>query len=518
MPAFYPTSSNVLGRITGKRQVKEILNEDARTLGAPLEITTQTEKSRPTNGHRRDSSVLSRSSATEIGQNVRRSISLRSHRSQPSDPSATLSGRARTSSASRAFNPTFTTSPTENEESNASPRPVQTSPPQASQNRSRIPESALNLSAKLTAQKLETYTNPDYSHPKLHIDSSQQFQTTEAAPNMTTLLQAPPSSARRANFDRPPVPSSYSVASSDSVPSTIVPPSTNNATQNERIYMQSTATPVPYHASTHDPKAVYKTIHEISAKRMATIEYLRKVHEGNVFFFSTVHYSPANLQSIPSMHPLKLGRRATNYFVLGYSLPALLDLNSGSPLEYLRSLASLLQEFEQYQNLMGMDSSGNSLGKGRMQTMFKMANRQHKPRRSSAAQDAITPLGHDLLGLPKSAGSDAASPMETSPSPISPGGHEFQYLVTPHLPFDPDFTQIYSTLCDTLVDTYAKLIDLVSSPDTCSPAVGDWFTKVDKTLRKVLMSGVVQEFAENTKSTAKSEVAGLGKLVLGGLM
>ena len=128
--------------------------------------------------------------------------------------------------------------------------------------------------------------------------------------------------------------------------------------------------------------------------------------QGNIFYFSTLHYSPQTLQSVPSMHPSKLGRRATNYFVLGYSLPALLDLNSGSPLEYLRALSSLLQEFETYQNLMGMDSSGNSLSKGRVQQMFKLGarNAQSKGRRTSSVQDGITLEGRDILGLPKPAG------------------------------------------------------------------------------------------------------------------
>ncbi len=255
---------------------------------------------------------------------------------------------------------------------------------------------------------------------------------------------------------------------------------------------------------------------------MATIEYLRKVHDGNVFYFGTWHYSPASLNAIPSMHPLKLGRRANNYLVLGYSLPAVLDLNSGSPLEYLKSLSALLQEFETYQSLSGIDSSGNSISKGRMGQMFKsgmgLGNRSGKGRRASTATEglSITTTSPDYRGLPKSA-TEVTSPQEY-PSPVNASGHDFQHLVTPHLPFDADFATTYATLCDVLIDTYGRLLDLISSPDVCGPAVGEAFSKADKAIRKILVSNVLREFEDQTRANVKTEVAGLGKLVLGGLM
>ena len=250
---------------------------------------------------------------------------------------------------------------------------------------------------------------------------------------------------------------------------------------------------------------------------MATIDYLRKAHEGNIYYFSTLHYSPAVVHSLPSMHPAKLGRRANNYLVLGNSLPALLDLNSSTPLEYLKALSALLHEFETYQNLSGVDGSSNSLSRGRMGQMFKsgMGLGIGKGRRSSTATDAMSvpPLNGDMLGLPKSA-IDPHSPLESSPI----NGHDFVHLVTPHLPFEPDFSITFATLCDTLIDTYARLLDLVAGPDQCSVAVGEAFAKSDKAVRKILVANVAREFEDTTRAGVKSEVAGLGRLVLGGLM
>ena len=252
---------------------------------------------------------------------------------------------------------------------------------------------------------------------------------------------------------------------------------------------------------------------------MATIDYLRKVHEGNIYYFSTLHYSPAALhQSIPSLHPAKMGRRANNYLVLGNSLPALLDLNSGSPLEYLKALSALLQEFVTYQNLSGVESTGSSLGRGRMGQMFKsgMGLGIGKGRRASTATDAIAlPSNGDMLGVSRS-GVDPHSPLESSP--VNASGHDFVHLVTPHLPFEPDFQTTFATLCDTLIDTYARLLDLVQSPEQCSVSVGEAFAKADKAVRKLLVANIVREFEDSTRAGVKGEVAGLGRLVLGGLM
>lgn len=272
-----------------------------------------------------------------------------------------------------------------------------------------------------------------------------------------------------------------------------------------------------------NPNTIYTQIQETSAKRMATIDYVRKLHEGDIFYFSTLHYSPTGLSSMPSLYPHKLGRRATNYFILGYSLPALLDMNSSNPLEYLKALSSLLAEFETYQTLSGYDASGNSVSRGRVGQMFKSGmglSRNTKGRRSSTSTDTLSldPRQADLLGMPIAGRiPEASSPQDTS-SPVNPTGHEFSYLLTPPLPFDPDFNTTLGTLCDTLIDTYAKLMDLVSSPEICSPTVGTEFAKADKAIRKIIVANVVREFEDTTRAGVKGEVAGLGKLVLGGLM
>ncbi len=69
-----------------------------------------------------------------------------------------------------------------------------------------------------------------------------------------------------------------------------------------------------------------------------------------------------------------------------------------------------------------------------------------------------------------------------------------------------------------LIDCYTRITSLVSSPAVCTPGLGEVFSKADARLRKVIVAGVVREFEDASRSGVKSEVAGLGKVVLGGLM
>lgn len=269
------------------------------------------------------------------------------------------------------------------------------------------------------------------------------------------------------------------------------------------------------------PAAVHAHIHDMSHKRIATLEYLRKVHEGHVFYFNTLHYSPSHLSHLPSLNASKLGRRATNYVLLGTSIPPALDLAANNPLEYLRLLAAVLAEFDTYQSLHNHETSSNALSRGRMGAMFKSGMRGVKGRRTSGATDTLIPSESVL-----SADSNTAA-LDNMALPPTPSHHhhhhhhhhpEFTYLQTPNLPFDPEFNMAFSTLADILIDAYAGVIQLLPGPETVSGAIAEAFAKADKILRKILVQTVIQEFGENTRKEIKSEVGGLGKVVLSGLM
>lgn len=97
-------------------------------------------------------------------------------------------------------------------------------------------------------------------------------------------------------------------------------------------------------------------------------------------------------------------------------------------------------------------------------------------------------------------------------------GEEYVHLLTPSLPFDPDFFETFATLCDVLIDAYTRLLSLLRTPRECTAAVAELFTKADAKVRKIIVQGIVKEFEDTSRNGVRTEVANVGKIVLGGLM
>lgn len=265
---------------------------------------------------------------------------------------------------------------------------------------------------------------------------------------------------------------------------------------------------------------------------------------------------------MPYFDTRRLARRATNYLLLGLSLPTVIDLNSNTPIEFLRSLNLLLNEFDSFQSLhpeTGGPSSG--LGRARIPTLnvFRRATPSSKARRSSSANNEILyendlssgggggmminggggggGVGGGSMSGPSSAGGGGAGSgggggasigngLGGSASVVSFGqseadllpGEEYVHLLTPSLPFDPDFFETFATLCDVLIDAYTRLLSLLPTPRECNAAVAELFTKADARVRKIIVQGIVKEFEDTSRNGVRTEVANVGKIVLSGLM
>lgn len=222
---------------------------------------------------------------------------------------------------------------------------------------------------------------------------------------------------------------------------------------------------------------------------------------------------------MPSFDPRKLSRKATNYLLLGLSIPTIHDLYSSTPLEFLRCLNALLAEFDSFQQLHG-DSSNAALSRARLPNMFRRPGM--KTRRSTSADvtfDDSSASGHQSPAAGSTNGGPAPAVMNfaASESDLLPG-EEYTYLLTPSLPFDPDFFETFATLCDVLIDCYTKFLALVPSPRECTAPVAELFTKADSKIRKIIVQGVVKDFEDHSRMHVKSEMGGIGKVVLGGLM
>lgn len=218
---------------------------------------------------------------------------------------------------------------------------------------------------------------------------------------------------------------------------------------------------------------------------------------------------------MPYFDPRKLGRKATNHLLLGLSIPVICDLYSSTPLEFLRSLNTLLSEFDSFQQLHGEAST--SLTRARLPNMFRRPG--GKSRRSTSAAD-MHPFNEESNPAPgAAAGSSAPSVMNfaASETDLLPG-EEYTHLLTPSLPFDPDYFETFATLCDVLIDCYTRFLALVPSPRECSAPVAELFTKADSRVRKLIVQGVVKDFEDHSRNHIKGEVGSIGKVVLGGLM
>ncbi|KAF5025557.1 hypothetical protein F66182_2365 [Fusarium sp. NRRL 66182] len=265
----------------------------------------------------------------------------------------------------------------------------------------------------------------------------------------------------------------------------------------------------------NEASIMHHHITELANKRISTLEYLRKAHEGRVYWFKTYLFEKPDLHRMPSLDARKLGRKATNHLLLGLSLPTIVDLYSSTSIEFLRSLNSLLSEFDSFQQLHGDSSTAATLTRARLPSMFRRQG--GKSRRSTSGADMHT-MVDEMASMP-AAGGPAPSVMNfaASETDLLPG-EEYTFLLTPSLPFDPDYFETFATLCDVLIDCYSRFLALVPSPRECSAPVAELFTKADSRVRKIIVQGVVREFEDQTRSHVKTEVASIGKVVLGGLM
>ncbi|OAG14727.1 hypothetical protein CC77DRAFT_948308 [Alternaria alternata] len=294
--------------------------------------------------------------------------------------------------------------------------------------------------------------------------------------------------------------------------------------QSNRTLAPAAPIPVP---NGSNPNMVFQHIHELASKRISTLDYLRKAHEGRIYWFNTLLFSKTDLTRLPSFTTRNQARRATHYLLLGFSLPTILDLNANSPSDYLKALNALLIEFEQYQSIHPADgSTPSTLSRARLPQMFKRANMGMSMTMGSKGRRSSSANGDFPMLTPSNSfsGSETSGAGGTDHDSLLPN-ESYTHLQTPSLPFDPDFFSTFATLCDVLIDCYTKILSMLSTPESVAVAgggqpslVGDLFNKADARVRKIILAGVVREFEDSCRAGLKSEVGGVGKVVLGGLM
>lgn len=258
--------------------------------------------------------------------------------------------------------------------------------------------------------------------------------------------------------------------------------------------------------------ATHAHIHALSAKRIATLSYLRTAHARRVHWLNTLRTSQRELQ--PQPDPRRLARRATHFLLLAASLgPAVLDRPADADaVGFLQALDALLAEFEAFQLAHPEDGGGGGaaqVARARLPHMFRRASGARRGSSASAETGQLPRGGEgDWAGVSAHAAAGFAAA----------DGGEYALLLTPALPFEPDYGEAFAALCDVLGEVYGRVRGLLAGVGACGPVVAEAFGRADARVRRVVVRGVVGEFGEGCRAGVRGELGGIGRVVLGGLV
>ncbi|KAI9203775.1 uncharacterized protein BJ171DRAFT_507906 [Polychytrium aggregatum] len=160
----------------------------------------------------------------------------------------------------------------------------------------------------------------------------------------------------------------------------------------------------------------FGSLADLAHKRIATFAYLRKLHDGNSYYLSTV-LLPSDALAV-LYDNTKTKKRAIKWFNLGLSLGSLLLVPNH--IEFLKAANSVMMDYEA-----DMESSKPGL------TRLFSAKKS-----TSDLQSAALGGSKESLALPAS------------------------LLESAQLPFEIDYVQALSALCDIFMACYNKLMEL----------------------------------------------------------
>ncbi|KAI8065911.1 hypothetical protein BC940DRAFT_275514 [Gongronella butleri] len=190
---------------------------------------------------------------------------------------------------------------------------------------------------------------------------------------------------------------------------------------------------------------------ELVTKRVSTIQYLSRTHQGNTHWFNTILLAKDDLRD---MYPnAKMMKRSCHFYTLGLSLGHVLDIHT--PIDFVKALAQLLSEF---------DAHTNDTSRQKMKNIF---------RKTKNKDDA----GYDV--------------------------GDYVYLTVPHIPHELDYFEVLFTLCDVLIETYHKFI---SQPDQqCTQPYFELVLKCDGKFKK-LFAMMTKELDMLARNAIKDEL------------
>jgi hypothetical protein len=194
-------------------------------------------------------------------------------------------------------------------------------------------------------------------------------------------------------------------------------------TQATHLFRSGSLKQVQQNASSfiqQNARAKNEMIEYLVNKRVKNLDYLKRVHDGQVFWLNVVKISTADIERY--YHPQTLQKRIQQWFFLGVSIAPLLQLENGW--NFVRACSQLMEEYE-----------------------YHFAN--------------VAVQGMKILKALKFSNADE----EMNRNSIKPGIHKvggtviYEFLRTPNIPCPLDYSQVVYSFADILTLVYRKLMD-----------------------------------------------------------
>ncbi|CAN6638304.1 hypothetical protein TRVA0_017S00254 [Trichomonascus vanleenenianus] len=278
-------------------------------------------------------------------------------------------------------------------------------------------------------------------------------------------------------------------------------------------------------------------IQDIVEKRVASLEYLRKVHGGTICWLNTVQIAKKDFDGLYwDDHRQQPPLNALHFFYLGGSIPSIYGHDGQTLTEYLKAFLNVLKEYE---ILIGSNEStpkNKIAGVGRRLFKSRLKSADHSAAygsmiTSSSSVSIITSndmkakstalsLSHHHNNLHNSSPASQQShlsPLSSNaalpPSIQVAGGHEFSYLAVYHLPFIPDVYETFLSLCEALIDAYKHIRDFIRAGPVHHDSY-ELLLKVDDKLRKYVISPTVKDIDALSRSLIYEETTKLDGLLI----
>eukprot|EP00457_Paulinella_chromatophora_P012977 gb/GEZN01013236.1/.p1 GENE.gb/GEZN01013236.1/~~gb/GEZN01013236.1/.p1 ORF type:complete len:308 (-),score=56.90 gb/GEZN01013236.1/:103-978(-) len=217
-------------------------------------------------------------------------------------------------------------------------------------------------------------------------------------------------------------------------------------------------------ALSHITTQMSETLEYVVTKRQQTFNYLKRAHQGQVYWLNTVKLSRSDITRF--YDPATLQKRRQRWVLLGLSLGKLLDIASG--VQVVRALSQLLEELDYF------------VGNPKARCMVS-------PTRAKETADS-DPVRPQVLKLRKLV------------------VYQFLQLLPSDFSADCwDYTEVVESLCDMLSLVYSKFLD----PSCSAPHLHDAVLKADKRIKNSVISVMAQDLTSCAQPLLKAQIRGL---------